>query len=66
MYKGVKKKSVQNRHQDLPLGPSDMRFRGHILLNTVLPRGVGHVQQERLKAMRVRRRWEAGVGAGGG
>jgi hypothetical protein len=39
--------SVQYRHQDLPLGPSDMLFRIHILLNTVLPRGVGHVQQER-------------------
>jgi hypothetical protein len=33
--------SLQYRHQDLPLGPSDMFFRGQILLNTILRRGGG-------------------------
>jgi hypothetical protein len=38
MYTGLLKKviSVQYRHQDLPLGPSDMFFRGLILMNAVL------------------------------
>jgi hypothetical protein len=33
--------SVQYRHQDLPLGPSDMFFRGQILLNAILLQGGG-------------------------
>jgi hypothetical protein len=33
--------SVRYRHQDLPLGPSDMFFRIQILLSTVLLRGDG-------------------------
>jgi hypothetical protein len=33
--------SVQYRHQDLPLGPSDMSFRGLILITTVLLQGGG-------------------------
>jgi hypothetical protein len=60
--------SVQYRRQDLPLGPSDMFFRVHILLNTALLRGVGPALRQRLMARRVRpdQLWEAGVGAGGG
>jgi hypothetical protein len=63
----LKKKSVQYRRQDLPLGPSDMFFRGLILLDTVIL-WAGHVPQERLMARRVRpdQRWDAGVRAGGG
>jgi hypothetical protein len=59
---------VQYRHQDLPLGPSDMFFCGQIFLTTSYFKGVGHVQHKRLIARRVRpeQRWEAGVGAGGG
>jgi hypothetical protein len=30
---------MQYRHQDLPLGPSDMFFRGQILMNTSLLQG---------------------------
>jgi hypothetical protein len=43
MYIWLLKKlfSVQYRHQDLPLGPSDKFFRGYILLNTILLRGGG-------------------------
>jgi hypothetical protein len=59
---------VQYRRQDLPLGPSDMLFHSHILLDTLLLWGVGHVPQERVVARRVRpnHRWDAGVGAGDG
>jgi hypothetical protein len=34
---------VQCRRQDLPLGPSNMFFRGQILMDTILLCGVGHV-----------------------
>jgi hypothetical protein len=61
--------SVQYLHQDLPLGPSDIFFRGLILrIIQSYFKGVGHVLQKRLMARRVRpdQRWETGVGARGG
>jgi hypothetical protein len=59
---------MQYRRQDLPSGPSDMLFRGKILMDTTLLWGVGLVPHERLVARRVRaeQRWDAGVGAGDG
>jgi hypothetical protein len=68
MYTGLLKMiSVPYRHQDLPLGPSDMFFRGLTLLDTILLQGSWHVLHKRLMARRVRpdQRWEAGVGACG-
>jgi hypothetical protein len=64
MYIRLLKKQFLCKYRDLPLGPSDMFFRGFILMGTFLLRGGGACTQGAFDGEEGTR-WDAGVGVGG-
>jgi hypothetical protein len=59
---------VRYRRQDLALGPSDMLFRGQLLLDTILLKGRGYVYEDHVvvRVVRPDQLWDVCVGDGGG